>query len=186
MGSQIAFYNKSDVECCADTGATENMLDDYAAFTSYRKATNRYATLGDNTRLKIEGVGTAVYSLNGKVIKSRNCLHIPDLRGPLYSLRSHRLQPGCGIFHPLRQALSYFSPPSRYKLMTHVTILSAMRLLAHPTPVPSTTSNLTHLLCRQQHGTPAGHYPRHLPRPPTCPTSYRRMTTQSSQLIHPP
>ena len=40
--------------------------------------------------------GTAVFSLNGHNILVRDCLHVPDLRSPLYSLRKHRHMPGCG------------------------------------------------------------------------------------------
>lgn len=94
--SKIGLYNDKDEECCADTGATDVMLPDYAAFVSYKRVYGQYALLGDDTKLKIEGVGTAVFRLNNYVVKIRNVLHIPALRAPLYSLRSHRMQPGCG------------------------------------------------------------------------------------------
>ena len=87
-------YNPLGEECYVDTGATETMLPDYAALLSYHKLSNHYKTLGDSTHLRIEGKGTANYSLNGKTIKTRNVLHIPSLRGPLYSLRSHYMFPG--------------------------------------------------------------------------------------------
>ena len=46
---------------------------------------------------QIEGTGTAVCSFNGKVVKTKNCLHILALRGPLYSLRTHRIHHGCWV-----------------------------------------------------------------------------------------
>ena len=51
--------------------------------------------LGDDTKVPIKGEGSAKFSLNGKVIVVRNALFVPDLRGPLYSLRKHETMPGC-------------------------------------------------------------------------------------------
>ena len=48
--------------------------------------------------MEIKGIGSAIYSLNGKVVKTRNALHIPSLRGPLLSLRRHRRRQGCGVY----------------------------------------------------------------------------------------
>ena len=53
--------------------------------------------MGNKSLAPVCGVGTAVFSLNGKKIMVRNCLHVPALRNPLYSLRSHLLQKGCGF-----------------------------------------------------------------------------------------
>ena len=74
LGSNCSL-NPSDNEYCADTGTTD-VIDNYAALVSYTRAHNEYATLGGNTRLKIEGRGTAIYGLNGRVVKTRNCLDI--------------------------------------------------------------------------------------------------------------
>ena len=65
----------------------------------YHRISNRYATLGDNTRLPIEGIGTAVYTINGRPILTRNTLHIPSLQGPLYYLRKNCQIPGCGVYY---------------------------------------------------------------------------------------
>ena len=64
-------------EACADSGATGMMLDDYAAFVSYHKVADQHVELGDDTRLPIAGVGTAKFSLNGKVVMLRDCMHVP-------------------------------------------------------------------------------------------------------------
>ena len=53
--------------------------------------------MGDTTDLTIEGTGTAVYTLNGRTVLTRNALHIPSLLGTLYSLRKHRQRPGRGV-----------------------------------------------------------------------------------------
>ena len=74
------------------------MLPDYSTFKMYHHISNRYVTLGDTTRIPIEGTGTAVYTLNGRTILNHNALHITALRGSLYSLRKHRKRPGCGIY----------------------------------------------------------------------------------------
>ena len=88
----------TEEELCVRMDATGFMHNDYKAFVYYTKCDSRYATMGDNMHLKIEGTGTVVYSLNGKVVKTRNCLYIPALRGPLYSLQAHWMNPGCEVF----------------------------------------------------------------------------------------
>ena len=75
------------LNCCVDSGATHHMLNDYACFTSYTRCHNEYVTLGDETRVKIYGRGTARFSLNGQIVEVRDALHVPQLRHPLYSLR---------------------------------------------------------------------------------------------------
>ena len=75
----IALLNRSEEACCAKSGASEEMFPDYSTFRTYHCLHNHYATLGDTTRLPIEGIGTAIYTLNGKTILTRNSLHIPAL-----------------------------------------------------------------------------------------------------------
>jgi hypothetical protein len=109
--SKVSSCNTSHQECCADSGATEHMLNDYDAFVSYHPCRNEYVTLGDDTKLKIYGRGSARFMLNGRVIQVRNALHVPDLRAPLYSLRRHRspsygwmwllFSVQCWVFHPV-------------------------------------------------------------------------------------
>ena len=47
---RIAMYNKKDTDCCADSGASEDMFPDYSTFNTYHRLTNLYATLGDTTK----------------------------------------------------------------------------------------------------------------------------------------
>ena len=79
--NQIYIYNNKDTECCPDSGASEYMFPNYSTFKTYHLLSNRYATLVDTKRLPIEGIGTAVYTLNGRTILTRNALHIPALWG---------------------------------------------------------------------------------------------------------
>jgi hypothetical protein len=76
----------------ADTGATNHMLPDKSAFISYHTITGRRVRMGNNSFAPIAGHGTAIVSLNGKKILIRDCLHVPDLRNPLYSVRAHQRQ----------------------------------------------------------------------------------------------
>ena len=73
------------------------MLPDKSAFISYRPGTHRHVRMGNNSFAPILGSGLAVISVNGRLILHRDCLHVPALRNPLYSLRAHQCQVGCGF-----------------------------------------------------------------------------------------
>ena len=73
----------------ADTGVTDHMLPDKSAFILYRPVTGRCVRMGNNSFAPILGSGSAVISVNGRQILIWDCLHIPALRNPLYSLRTH-------------------------------------------------------------------------------------------------
>jgi hypothetical protein len=96
--AQISFTNAKHDECCANSGATEHMIPDYKAFTSYKRCTNKFVTLGDTTKLPIMGRGKAKFYLNNKVVEVRIALHVPGLQAPLYSLRRQRHMEGCGYY----------------------------------------------------------------------------------------
>ncbi len=51
----------------------------------------------NNSFVPVLGRGTAIFSLNGKRILVRHVLHVPRLAVPLYSLRTHVTQCGCGL-----------------------------------------------------------------------------------------
>ena len=76
-------YKKKDTACFSDSGTPEDMFPDYSTFKTYNRLTNCYATLGNTTKVPIEVIGTAVYTLNVRTILTRNALHIPALQGPL-------------------------------------------------------------------------------------------------------
>ena len=94
----------------ADTGATNHMLPDKSAFISYHTITGRRVRMGNNSFAPIAGHGTAIVSLNGKKILIRDCLHVPDLRNPLYSLRAHLRQRGCGFIGMFGLGMHVFFP----------------------------------------------------------------------------
>ncbi len=82
----------------AETGATNHMLPDKAAFTSYKSISNLQVQMGNNSFILVLGQGTTVISLNGQRVLIRNALHILGLVVPLYSLRAHLTQRGCAFY----------------------------------------------------------------------------------------
>ena len=94
----------------ADTGATDHMLPDKSAFISYHLVSGRRVRMGNNSFAPIAGHGTAIISLNGRKILIRDCLHVPDLRNPLYSLRAHQRQRGCGFIGMFGLGMHVFFP----------------------------------------------------------------------------
>ena len=82
----------------ADSGATDHMLLDKSAFISYKSTSQHLKVrMGNNSSIPVIGRGSAIISLNGQRVLVRNALHVPDLAMPLYSLRAHFQQPGCGF-----------------------------------------------------------------------------------------
>jgi hypothetical protein len=67
--------------------------------------------MGNNFFAPILGSGTAIISLNSKRILIQDCLHIPRLRNPLYSLRAHQQhQKGCGFLGMYEMGMFVFFP----------------------------------------------------------------------------
>ncbi len=81
----------------ADSGAADHMFPDKLAFISYKLISNLQVCMGNNSFLPVLGRGTAIILLNGQQVLVRNALHVPGLVVPLYSLRPHCLQRGCGF-----------------------------------------------------------------------------------------
>jgi hypothetical protein len=94
----------------ADTGATNHMLPDALAFISYKRVMDLSVRMGNNSFVPVLGWGTAVFSLNGKQVLVRNTLHIPDLAVPLYSLRAHLHQRGCGFIGKFEDCFHVYFP----------------------------------------------------------------------------
>ncbi len=82
----------------ADTGATDHMLPDKAAFISYKAISNLQVCMGNNSFIPVQGCGMAAISHNGQRVLIRNALHVPGLVVPLYSLRAHLTQRGCAFY----------------------------------------------------------------------------------------
>ena len=53
--------------------------------------------MGNQSYSPVLGKGTAIIQLNGRQILIRDVLHVPVLHQPLYSLRAHHCQHGCGF-----------------------------------------------------------------------------------------
>jgi hypothetical protein len=81
----------------ADTGATDHMVPDRSVFISYKAIKNLCVRMGNNSFAPVLGRDTVIISLNGQRILICHVLHVPALRVPLYSLRAHLRQQGCGF-----------------------------------------------------------------------------------------
>jgi hypothetical protein len=81
----------------ADTGAMDHMVPDRSAFISYKSVHCLQVRMGNNSFALVLGCGTAIISLNGQRLLIRHVLHVPELWVPLYSLRAHLCQSGCGF-----------------------------------------------------------------------------------------
>ena len=73
------------------------MIPDKSVFISCRPVSGRRVRMGNNSFAPILGSGSAVIAINGKGILIMEGLHVPALRNPLYSLRAHQRQHGCGF-----------------------------------------------------------------------------------------
>jgi hypothetical protein len=94
----------------ADSGATDHMLPDKSAFISYKLVTNLQVQMGNNSYLPVLGQGLAVISLNGQRIIVWNALYVPGLVVPLFSLRAHFSQQGCGFIRALGVGILIWFP----------------------------------------------------------------------------
>ena len=94
----------------AHTGATNHMLPDKSAFISYHTIMGRRVCMGNNSFAPIVGHSTAIVSLNGKKILIRDCLHVPNLCHPLYSLQAHQRQRGCRFIGMFGLGMHIFFP----------------------------------------------------------------------------
>jgi hypothetical protein len=95
----VAFTHRPPFQwsAVADSGATEHMFPDKSSFISYKIVSGLQVRMGNNSYIPVLGCGAAIVALNGKRIFVRNSLHVPSLAVPLYSLRAHTRQPGCGF-----------------------------------------------------------------------------------------
>jgi hypothetical protein len=74
------------------------MVPDKLAFISYKRGIGLNVRMGNNSYVPVQGRGSAIFALNGIRVLIRNVLHVPGLAVPLYSLRTHMSQRGCGFF----------------------------------------------------------------------------------------
>jgi hypothetical protein len=93
-----------------DTGATDHMLPNRLAFISYKSVRSLRVRMGNNSYATVLGRGTAIISLNGQRLLIHNVLHVPALRVPLYSLRAHLRQRGCGFVGSFDTGMHVYFP----------------------------------------------------------------------------
>ena len=93
-----------------DTGATDHMVPDRGAFISYKSIQGLRVRMGNNFFAPVLGWGTAIISLHGQRLLIRNVLHVPGLWVPLYSLRAHLHQSGCGFLGSYDTGMHVYFP----------------------------------------------------------------------------
>jgi hypothetical protein len=86
------------------------MTLDKSAFRSYKAISNLQVRMGNNSFVPVLSRSTAIFSLNGQRALVRNVFHIPGLVVPLYSLRAHLKQPGCGFFGTFEAGMLVYFP----------------------------------------------------------------------------
>jgi hypothetical protein len=129
----------------ADSGATNHMFPDKSAFIFYRLVTNLQVQMGNNSFLPVLGHGLVIISLNGQCILVRNALHMPGLAVPLYILRAHFAQPGCGFIGASGVDILVYFPTfvlfvdTSKKLPSGIQVLGALRFPRHSTLRPDFT-----------------------------------------------
>ncbi len=99
------------VSLFADTRATGHVIPDKSTFKSYCPCSGQHVCMGNNLFAPILGLGTAIISLNGNKILIRDCLHVPTLQNPLYSLRAYQqCQKSCGFLGLYGMGMFNFFP----------------------------------------------------------------------------
>ena len=121
----------------ADTGATDHMVPDKSCFISYKSVAGLSVRMGNNSFVPVLGRGTAIFALNGKRILVRNVLHVPGLAVPLYSLRTHVTQRGCGFFGTQESGFLVYFPTFVLQVDTAVDCHLSFAPLGHAAPLHS-------------------------------------------------
>jgi hypothetical protein len=107
------------------------MFPDRTAFLSYHPTPNCYVELGDGTKLRQMGKGSAKVLLNDKIILLRNVLHVPQLNEPLYSLRRHSQMPEFGYFSSFETGSHLLFPTFVLEIDTSVDNIISFNSIGH-------------------------------------------------------
>jgi hypothetical protein len=86
------------------------MVPDCSAFISYKAVCNLRVRMGNNSYAPVLVQGTAIILLNGQRLLIRNVLHVPVLHIPVYSLRAHVRQRGCGFVGSYKTGMHVYFP----------------------------------------------------------------------------
>jgi hypothetical protein len=119
----------------ADTGATDHMIPHKLAFISYKPVTGCHVCMGNNLFAPILGTGSAIISINGKLILIRDCLHVPALCNPLYSLHAHQHQHGCGHIRMHQLGMFVFFPSFIVEVNTDTNCHLFYKPIGHSAPI---------------------------------------------------
>jgi hypothetical protein len=167
------------------------MLPDKSAFISYYQPVESCCVrMGNNLFAPILGKGSAIISVNKEQILIRDCLHVPALRKPLFSLHAHQRQYGCGfvgmhelgifVFFPsfiveedmaMDCHLSY-KPIGRsctLSSLDYVQPISSVSLASTTTALPSAPAIIEDNKTDDILPTYTGHWPKQ-PKPPPSPS----------------
>ncbi len=91
--------------------------------------------MGNNSFAPVLGCGMAIISLNGQHLVICNVLHVPELRVPLYSLRAHLCQSGCGFVGSYETGLHIYFPGVVLTVDTSSDCHLAYKLLGKTAPL---------------------------------------------------
>ena len=88
----------------------DHMVSEGSAFIWYKVVRNLRVRMGNNSYAPVLGRGTATILLNGQGLLIWNVLHVPALCVPLYSLRAHLYQRGCGFVGSYNTGMHVYFP----------------------------------------------------------------------------
>ncbi len=112
--------------------------------------------MGNNSLAPVlgRGRGTAIFSLNGQRVLVRNVLHVPVLSKPVYSLRAHLEQRGCGFIGTSESGIVFFPRLSCRSTLLRIAIWCIVLLVRQRRSLRFTTFSLD--------ASPTFIHPRHL------------------------
>ena len=113
------------------------MIPDKSCFISYKSISGLSVSMGNNSFVPVLGRGTAVFALNGKRVLVRNILHVPGLAVPLYSLRTHATQRGCGFMGAEESGFLVYFPDFVLSVDTAVDSHLSFDPLGRSAPLPT-------------------------------------------------
>ncbi len=118
-----------------DTGAIDHMVPDKSCFISYKSVSGLLVRKGNNSYVQVLGHGTAKFALNGKRLLVCNVLHVPVLAVPLYSLRTHFTQQGCGFLDTKESGFLVYFPTFVLSVDTAMDCHLSFDPIGHSTPL---------------------------------------------------